>query len=832
MNIDCPSGACSAVFDTGTVVMLTATPGTSATFQGWSGACSGNGDCMVTMDQMRSVTATFQGPPGMHTLSVTVNGPGTVTSNPAGINCSSGTCTAMFLDTDTVSLTATPSGAATFPGWSGACNGNGTCSVQMTQDRSVTAAFASSGYVLTVHLEGDGTGTVTSNPAGIACTSGSSVGCSYDFGPSAGPITITATPDAGSSYTGQGTMGNYGCSGDNYGNPCTYNLNNNGLTVNVGFSGWSGHFAFPASLTGLAMIGTSYVAVGAGDNVIVSTNDAAGGNGAYWTGHPAPPALNAVATQGTSWYAARDGGHVAASPDGIAWTDYAAGTNDLLGIASSGTQLVAVGKNGAIEYSADGIMWNAATSGTTAQLNEVAYAGGQFVALGYAGTILTSPDGVTWTARTSGTTNILYGIAYSGTQYAVVGASAVVLTSPDAITWTKQTTSGLTISPIHGIAWTGTAFVAAGDPFDGATGHTLAYTSTNAINWTSHVTLMSNDPAVRVVAPGDGHVYLLGLSGSLQRSSDGITWSFLLAPGGRGAPGQGQSNMLLSLAYNGSVWVAGGQWGSIFTSPDAVTWTSRRAAPCCDFIDGVEWGAGLATPVFAAVGTANGASYILTSPDGITWTKVFPTSGTISGYAAGIAYGGPTHGFSAVGSVFSTSYQGFAITSLDGVTWTASTTAATDISSDIQNVTYGNGLFVATGFTVVSPNTDGAIYTSADGAAWTAQAVTGSSAIGAVGYGNGVYAALEPQGTGVWTSANGTQWTRSALSFTPGQAMAFGNGVFYDSALYTSPDATTWSQVSRLPNIQEINGGVFTAARYGANMWVGVNMNETIVTHP
>lgn len=50
--------------------------------------------------------------------------------------------------------------------------------------------------------------------------------------------------------------------------------------------------------------------------------------------------------------------------------------------------------------------------------------------------------------------------------------------------------------------------------------------------------------------------------------------------------------------------------------------------------------------------------------------------------------------------------------------------------------------------------------------------------------------------------------------------------MFYDSALDTSPDATTWSQVSRLPN------GVFSAAHYGANMWVGVNMNESIVTHP
>lgn len=834
-SIDCPT-TCSGAYDSGTVVVLSAMPGIDATFQGWGGACSGTGDCMVTMDQMRSVTATFQGPPGMHMLSVTVNGPGTVTSTPGGITCSSGTCTAMFADTDNVVLSDVPTGAATFSGWTGACNGTSACSVQMSQDRSVTAGFASSGFVLTVHLDGDGTGTATSNPAGINCTTGSSAGCSYDFGPSVNSVTITATPAATSSFAGQGSMGNYGCSGDNYGNPCSYGLNNSGVTVNVGFSGWTGKLPFPSSLTGLALVGTSYVAVGAGGNAITSTNDSAGGNGAYWTGRYALPALNALAVQSSMFYAPRDGGHVAVSADGITWTDYTAGTNDLLGVASSGTQLVAVGKTGAIEYSSNGTTWNAATSGTTQQLDDVIYAGGQFVAIGYAGTILTSTDGITWTARTSNTTNILYGIAYTGSLYVAVGASAVVVTSPTGVTWTKPTTTGLPVAALHGIAWTGTQLVAAGDAYDQMnTGHTLAFTSTNATAWTQHVTQTSNDPAVRVVAPGDGNVYVLGSSGSLQRSADASTWSFLLSPGGRGAPGQGQTTQLYSVAYSGSLWVAGGQWGSIFTSPDAVTWTSRRAAPCCDFITGVEWGAGLATPVFAAVGTTGYANYILTSPDGITWTKVFPTSGTVNGYAVGLAYGGPATGFSAVGSSYTgTADQGFAITSTDGATWTASATAPTDISSHLAYVTYGNGLFVATGYThdTSNINGDGAIYTSTDGAAWTAQAINATVPTNAAAYGNGVYTVFESQGMGVWTSANGTTWTRSATTFIPAQGFAFGNGVFYNAALYTSTNGTTWTQIGRLPDLPEVNGGVFWAARYAGGQWVGVNADESFLTHP
>ncbi len=49
----------SAGFATNTVVTLTQTPSIGSVFAGWSGACSGTGTCMVTMDVAKSVTATF-----------------------------------------------------------------------------------------------------------------------------------------------------------------------------------------------------------------------------------------------------------------------------------------------------------------------------------------------------------------------------------------------------------------------------------------------------------------------------------------------------------------------------------------------------------------------------------------------------------------------------------------------------------------------------------------------------------------------------------------------------------------------------------------------------
>ncbi|MDM8526239.1 DUF4114 domain-containing protein [Desulfococcaceae bacterium HSG8] len=51
--------ACSASYNEGTTVTLSATPDENSTFVGWSGECTGTGDCQVTMDEAKTLTATF-----------------------------------------------------------------------------------------------------------------------------------------------------------------------------------------------------------------------------------------------------------------------------------------------------------------------------------------------------------------------------------------------------------------------------------------------------------------------------------------------------------------------------------------------------------------------------------------------------------------------------------------------------------------------------------------------------------------------------------------------------------------------------------------------------
>ena len=79
-----------------------------------------------------------------YALSVTKagTGTGTVTSSPAGIDCGS-TCTAEYASGTSVTLTAAAASGSTFSGWSGACSGaEATCTVSMSEARSVTANFA------------------------------------------------------------------------------------------------------------------------------------------------------------------------------------------------------------------------------------------------------------------------------------------------------------------------------------------------------------------------------------------------------------------------------------------------------------------------------------------------------------------------------------------------------------------------------------------------------------------------------------------------------------------------------------------------------------------
>jgi hypothetical protein len=205
------SGGCTHTARHGNQLTLNANPRSGSAFAGWSGACTGTGQCVLTMDQDRAVTATFTLLPRRLTVSLVGTGAGAVTSSPAGITCSRATgqgavtCGHDFLHLTQVTLTAVASQSSAFIGWSGGgCAGTAPCTLTMDQARTVTATFNIAVHKLTVLGSGTGSGVVTSKPTGIECRiigGRTESPCEADF-PIGSSVTLTATPDEGHSFDG------------------------------------------------------------------------------------------------------------------------------------------------------------------------------------------------------------------------------------------------------------------------------------------------------------------------------------------------------------------------------------------------------------------------------------------------------------------------------------------------------------------------------------------------------------------------------------------------------------------------------------------------------
>lgn len=246
-------------------------------------------------------------------------------------------------------------------------------------------------------------------------------------------------------------------------------------------------------------------------------------------------------------------------------------------------------------------------------LTGVTYGNGTYVVVGQTnGKIWTSPDTVTWTDRTYDTSSKSYGITFADGVFAAAGAYkgssfyyAGVQSSTDGINWT---TTGLDTCyyPFFCVTFTNNAFFAAGQ------GGALQ-TSSDGYAWPNSCNNYGGEPDIEGVAYGNG-IYVVVTKHGPAVPSNLWTNSSLPKEGLLGGSYQnsGTTSDLLGVAYGNSTFVAIGAGGTIITSPDGTTWTTRTSGTTNTL-----YGITFASGVFA---TAGDGGTILTSPDGIVWT--------------------------------------------------------------------------------------------------------------------------------------------------------------------------------------------------------------------
>ena len=335
------------------------------------------------------------------------------------------------------------------------------------------------------------------------------------------------------------------------------------------------------------------------------------------------------------------------------------------------------------------------------------------------------------------------------------------------------------------------------------------------------------------VAYGNNIYVIVGTGGTVYSSPDGITWTSRTS---------GVSVDLNKIIYANGMFVAVGVNGKIITSSDGITWTSRTSGVSNDLY-GICFSATIGE--YIVVGEPE---IIITSPDGVTWVQ--KTSGGSNGLQ-GVACNNT--------EIVAVGYNGAILISQDGTNWEEETGVVT---TSILDIIYANNQFVATG-------TGGTIIKSSDGLQWEAKASITDSNIIDIVYGNDLFVAIGTQGL-IITSSDKDNWVKResnvnqnllsiAYSETLGLFVAVGNngymlksndginwsyetisfafvsinyinGIFIitgsEGLILTSSDGDTWTQQNSGVNVSLYN------ATYKNGLYIIIGANGTILTSP
>lgn len=237
--------------------------------------------------------------------------------------------------------------------------------------------------------------------------------------------------------------------------------------------------------------------------------------------------------------------------------------------------------------------------------------------------------------------------------------------STDGIAWLSGNLSNVSTSNWSGVTYGKGLFVAVGDNYTA--------TSVDGINWTGKFTGIASNNAWYDVVYGNDRFVAIAYNGTPNTefitSTDGMNWSVV-----SGLP----SKAWFRITYGNGIFVAGSLVADTeySTSTDGLNWTTRTSpANLAEF--SIDYANGL-----FILGTGTGTIY--TSTNAIDWTLRYvdpnnDSQWTSFTYGNGVYVGVGLNG-------------GRIIASIDGANWRLITTTFVSLI----NITYGDGIFVAT----------------------------------------------------------------------------------------------------------------------------------------
>ena len=412
----------------------------------------------------------------------------------------------------------------------------------------------------------------------------------------------------------------------------------------------------------------------------------------------------------------------------------------------------------------DNWTWSNPSVDNTSEVLGFADDGSTVVAVGRSGLVRTSSNGINWTDRNSGVTTDIEGITYASGLglFVAVGESGTILTSPNGITWTQRSSPSGFSSRLRDVVFAESRLVAVGD-----NGSLL--TSANALSWTDRsLSVDGND--LNSIAYGEGIFVAVGDDLTVATADNPEAgWTITTV----GVSDSFTRNSLNDMLYDGEDFIAVGEEGTLLQSSDGVFWEVQFASRA----------KGLNT-----VAEENGTIIVLgeTGDAVVSLDKQFWEEGS-TGFVYDIQ---EAHYFNR--QFIAGGSNGVILTSSSGVAWTV---RDADIRDSVNGSAFNGSIHLAVG-------DNGRLFRSSDGASWVSSTLGGGfteDLYGVVYHESQDQFVVVGEGGSVFTSNNGTVWTRRIVSglgdlrsVTYSSSLDLLVAVGDDFSIATSSNGATW----------------------------------------